>query len=89
MTQYFFDHLGVAQQQRVALARALVKKPQLILADEPTGNLDPATSSEVMDIITHQNALGTTVIMITHDPNIASFAQRTVKIENGILTGDV
>jgi putative ABC transport system ATP-binding protein len=77
------SELSIGQQQRVALARALVKKPRLILADEPTGNLDPDTGKEVMDIIKRQHATGTTVIMITHDPNIAQMAQRTVKIVDG------
>ncbi len=77
------SELSIGQQQRVALARALVKKPQLILADEPTGNLDPDTGNEVMDIIKRQHANGTTVVMITHDPNMAAMAQRTVRIVEG------
>ena len=77
------SELSVGQQQRVALARALVKKPRIILADEPTGNLDPDTGKEVMAIIKRQHASGTTVVMITHDPNIAQMAQRTVKIVDG------
>lgn len=77
------SELSVGQQQRVALARALVKKPRLILADEPTGNLDPDTGKEVMDIIKRQHATGTTVVMITHDPAIAKMAQRTIKIVEG------
>jgi putative ABC transport system ATP-binding protein len=77
------SELSIGQQQRVALARALVKKPQLILADEPTGNLDPETGNDVMNIIKKQHENGTTVIMITHDPNVAKMAQRTIKIVNG------
>lgn len=77
------SELSIGQQQRVALARALVKKPRLILADEPTGNLDPDTGREVMDVIKRQHAGGTTVVMITHDPNIAKMAERTVKIVDG------
>ncbi len=77
------SELSIGQQQRVALARALVKKPRLILADEPTGNLDPDTGKEVMEIIRRQHAGGTTVVMITHDPNIASTAQRTMRIVDG------
>jgi len=77
------SELSIGQQQRVALARALVKKPRLILADEPTGNLDPETGKEVMEIIKRQHATGTTVVMITHDPNIAKLAQRIVKIVDG------
>lgn len=82
------SELSIGQQQRVALARALVKKPRLILADEPTGNLDPDTGKEVMDIVKRQHKAGTTVVMITHDPNIAQMAQRIVKIVDGkIFTG--
>lgn len=77
------SELSVGQQQRVALARALVKKPRLILADEPTGNLDPDTGKEVMDIVRRQHQAGTTVVMITHDPYNARLAQRTVKIVEG------
>jgi putative ABC transport system ATP-binding protein len=77
------SELSIGQQQRVALARALVKKPRLILADEPTGNLDPDTGKEVMDIIKRQHATGTTVVMITHDPTIAKLAQRIIKIVEG------
>jgi putative ABC transport system ATP-binding protein len=77
------SELSIGQQQRVALARALVKKPRLILADEPTGNLDPDTGMEVMEIIKRQHATGTTVVMITHDPNIARMAERTIKIVEG------
>lgn len=77
------SELSIGQQQRVALARALVKKPRLILADEPTGNLDPETGKEVMDIIKREHAAGTTVVMITHDPNIAQMAKRTIRIVDG------
>ncbi len=80
------SELSIGQQQRVALARALVKKPRLILADEPTGNLDPDTGNEVMEIIKRQHANGTTVVMITHDPNMASMAQRTIRIVDGKVT---
>jgi putative ABC transport system ATP-binding protein len=80
------SELSIGQQQRVALARALVKKPRLILADEPTGNLDPDTGREVMEIIKKQHANGTTVVMITHDPNMAAMAQRTIRIVEGRVT---
>lgn len=82
------SELSIGQQQRVALARALVKQPCLILADEPTGNLDPDTGKEVMDIIRQKHASGTTVVMITHDPSIAKMAQRTIKMVDGkVITG--
>lgn len=75
--------LSVGQQQRVALARALVKKPRFILADEPTGNLDPDTAKGVLEILKKQHAAGTTVVMITHDRAIAGYAQRTINIVGG------
>jgi len=75
--------LSVGQQQRVALARALIKNPQLILADEPTGNLDPGTASEILNILQEVNEEGTTVILVTHDPNLSKKANRTIKIVDG------
>jgi ABC-type lipoprotein export system ATPase subunit len=79
------SELSVGQQQRVALARALIKKPQLILADEPTGNLDHETGKGVIDLIKRQHETGTTVVMVTHDPNISKQAQRTVRIVEGTI----
>ncbi len=75
--------LSVGQRQCVALARALVKKPRIILADEPTGNLDRETGRSVMDLIGKQHSAGTTVVVITHDPEIARYAQRTVRMVKG------
>lgn len=84
------DHLprelSVGQQQRVAMARALVKNPQLILADEPTGNLDPQAASGILDILKEINKEGKTVILITHDPRIAAMAGRNICIEDGCIT---
>ncbi len=77
------SELSVGQQQRVALARALVKNPAILLADEPTGNLDPETGMGVMEIIKDQHDSGKTVVIITHDPNIARFAKRIVRIVDG------
>jgi putative ABC transport system ATP-binding protein len=81
------SELSVGQQQRVALARALVKNPNIILADEPTGNLDPETGNEIMQIIANQNKQGKTVIVITHDPKIAAMAGRVIKIVDGRISG--
>ncbi|HEX7511677.1 MAG TPA: ATP-binding cassette domain-containing protein, partial [Chitinivibrionales bacterium] len=80
--------LSVGQQQRVALARALIKKPHFVLADEPTGNLDPDTGREVMDIIKGQHQNGTTVVVITHDPHIAQMAGRIIRIVDGKIVGN-
>ena len=81
------DHLprelSIGQQQRVALARALVKTPQLILADEPTGNLDPHTASEILAILKSVSEEGKTVVLITHDPNIAKMTRRNIHIMDG------
>lgn len=75
--------LSVGQQQRVALARALVKEPKLILADEPTGNLDPQTASEILSIFKEVNREGKTIVLITHDPSIAKMANRSIRIVEG------
>ncbi len=79
------SELSVGQQQRVALARAIVKNPRLILADEPTGNLDSETGEEVINIIKRQHEIGKTVVLITHDPNIAKIANRIIRIVEGKL----
>ncbi len=75
--------LSIGQQQRVALARALIKNPQVILADEPTGNLDPQTAGEILDLFKEVNTNGKTVVLITHDPNIAKMARRNIRIVEG------
>lgn len=77
------NELSVGQQQRVALARALVKNPKVILADEPTGNLDRETAAEIIEILKNMNREGKTVILVTHDPEIARQARRNIRIVEG------
>ena len=80
-----YRDLSGGQQQRVALARAIVKNPPLILADEPTGNLDPDMSDEISQVFEQLHKSGKTIILITHDKSVAEKAQRRVIIENGRL----
>lgn len=79
--------LSGGEQQRVAIARALINDPDLLLTDEPTGQLDSKTAVEIMNLLVSMNQRGKTVIVITHDPVIASYAQRTVRIKDGVITG--
>ena len=82
---HYPQQLSGGQQQRVAIARALVVKPKLVLADEPTGNLDTKNGKEVMDLLTQLNAEGTTVVMVTHSQHDASFASRTINLLDGMV----
>jgi putative ABC transport system ATP-binding protein len=82
---HYPNQLSGGQQQRVAIARAMVGKPQVLLADEPTGNLDSKMGAEVMDILLDLNRTGTTVVMVTHDEREARLAGRTVRVFDGQL----
>jgi putative ABC transport system ATP-binding protein len=82
------NELSGGQMQRVAIARALVTEPVLILADEPTGNLDSAAAASVMDLLTEVHAQGRTVILVTHDPGVASHADRMIRLRDGVVVAD-
>ena len=86
---HFPQQLSGGQQQRVAIARAVVASPKLILADEPTGNLDSKNGAEVMALLTELNKEGTTIIMVTHSKHDASFAHRTINLFDGQLVTEV
>lgn len=83
------SELSGGQQQRVAIARAVVTNPKLILADEPTGNLDSKNGAEVMNLLTELNKEGTTIIMVTHSQHDASFAHRTIHLFDGSIVASV
>ena len=82
------NELSGGQRQRVAVARALVNNPSIILADEPTGNLDTKTSLEIMDIFGKIHAMGNTIILVTHEPDISLYAHRVVKLRDGLVESD-
>jgi len=83
------SQLSGGQQQRVAIARALINDPEVLLADEPTGNLDSKTSVEVMGIFQSLNEKGITIIMVTHEPDIASYARRNIVMKDGLVRNDI
>jgi|JI10StandDraft_1071094.scaffolds.fasta_scaffold348901_2 putative ABC transport system ATP-binding protein len=83
------NQLSGGQQQRVAVARALVTEPPLLLADEPTGNLDTRTSYEVLDLLQRLNRTGITIVLVTHEPDIAACANRVIRFRDGLVQSDL
>lgn len=81
--KHFPQQLSGGQQQRVAIARAVIANPKLLLADEPTGNLDSAHGNEVMELLTQMNEQGTTIVMVTHSQHDANFSSRTIRLLDG------
>ncbi len=82
------NKISGGEAQRVAIARALIMKPSIILADEPTGNLDSVTSKEIMDLLTQLHEQNTTIVLITHDPDTAAYAHRQIRIVDGKIVND-
>ena len=87
--EHYPSELSGGQQQRVAIARALINSPEVILADEPTGNLDSGTSIEIMGAFQQLNDRGITVVMVTHEPDIATYAKRNVVMRDGMVLNDL
>lgn len=88
MERHYPTQLSGGQQQRVAIARAIVKKPSIILADEPTGNLDTETSEEILQLIKSLNNEGITIVMVTHEAYVANYANRTITLRDGKIISE-
>ena len=86
--KHYPQQLSGGQQQRVAVARALINDPKIILADEPTGNLDSKNGNEVMELLTDLHANGATILMVTHSDYDASFSQKTILMKDGIILSE-
>lgn len=86
---HFPTQLSGGQQQRVAIARAIINKPSIILADEPTGNLDTKMSQEIMEVFKALNEQGRTIVMITHEPSVAEYAKRVIRISDGMILDEI
>lgn len=86
---HFSTQLSGGQQQRVAIARAIINKPSIILADEPTGNLDTKMSQEIMEVFKALNEQGRTIVMITHEPSVAEYGKRVIKISDGMIMDEI